>query len=247
MIKLQKSDLQSFISKYYLNGSTEAVKWKISDESFSTTFMTADKQLIGRLSTEKISADHDMDLGVYNTANLLKIMTALKGDINMTIQEIGDKAVSIHLSDDNVNSSYMLADLQVIQSVPELSRTPDWDVTIQVNSEFVETFIKAKNALPDSENFVVQRKDNITKVIVNYSTISTNRIEFEVDGSEGPDIEPIGFSANLFKEVLVANKPSGDNTFELKVSGQGLAQITFDRADSLECLADYYLVKMQIG
>ena len=54
------------------------------------------------------------------------------------------------------------------------------------------------------------------------------------------DIENMSFNANIFKEVLSANKECESATFE--VSSEGLSRITF-KIDDYE--STYYLVSVQ--
>jgi hypothetical protein len=136
----------------------------------------------------------------------------------------------------------MLADLSVIRQVPELKQLPDWNVMVTLNKEFVNRYIKAKNALPEAENFGIACTNGKVEFIMNYSSINTNRIKFEADceGETCKDMSVICFSSNLFKEILQANRDA--DTATLEVSGAGLARVTF-KSQTYESL--YYLVQLQ--
>ena len=82
--------------------------------------------------------------------------------------------------------------------------------------------------------------NNKGSIILGYSNINTNRIKIDVDCTCDSDIEPISFSANFLKEILVANKEAKDAT--LKISSDGLAHISFE-VDGYK--SDYYLVQIQ--
>ena len=47
----------------------------------------------------------------------------------------------------------MLAELSVIPSVPDLKTLPAFDVQIKLDQTFISTFIRAKGALSDENNF----------------------------------------------------------------------------------------------
>ena len=73
-------------------------------------------------------------------------------------------------------------------------------------NEFVNKFIKAKNALPDAKNFAVQVQNGKIKFIINYTTINSDNVTFEIDGGNQMHLDAICFSADKLKEVLTANK-----------------------------------------
>ena len=47
---ISKNKLQSIISKYYLGGKVESVKWKVKNGKLDIDFMAPTKDMIGRLS-----------------------------------------------------------------------------------------------------------------------------------------------------------------------------------------------------
>ena len=110
---------------------------------------------------------------------------------------------------------------------------------IDVNEEFINKYIKAKNALPDAKNFAVQVKNGVIKFIINYTTINADNISFEIGNTPVGDMEPICFSADKLKEVLVANK--GDMG-TMHISPDGLTRVDFTGADFD---SSYWLVQLQ--
>ena len=52
---ITKNKLQSIISKYYLGGKVESVKWKVKDGKLNIDFMAPTKDMIGRLSCNSFS------------------------------------------------------------------------------------------------------------------------------------------------------------------------------------------------
>ena len=237
---MKKTELLNFINRYYLAGATTSVKWKSNDGAVMTDFITDDQNVIGTVSTNLDLGSNE--LGVYATPTLTKMLSAVGDDINVKVNNIDSKSVSIDIDDSDVDMKFMLADLSVIRQVPELKQLPDWNVKLTLSKEFTGKFIKAKNAIPDSENFGVACKDGEAEIIMNYSSINTNRIKFSVqcDKENCDDMSTVCFSSNLFKEILQANKDA--DTATLEVSAAGLARAVFT---SQSYTSTYYLVQLQ--
>jgi hypothetical protein len=236
---MKKTDLLNFISRYHLAGATTSVKWNGSNGSTETKFITDDQNVIGSVTSKNIDLGN-CELGVYATPQLTKMLSAVNDDLDVSVNNSNGTAVSIDISDKEVDMTFMLADLSVIRQVPELKQLPNWNAEITVDKDFVNRFIKAKNALPESENFGVTVKSGKIEFIVNYSSINTNRIKFEVANSSAKDMDVICFSSNLFKEILQANKDA--DTGKLEVSAAGLARVSFT---SQTYTSTYYLVQLQ--
>jgi len=79
-----------------------------------------------------------------------------------------------------------------------------------------------------------------TEVVIGYSSIATNRVAVPVENQTDNTIDNISFNANLFKDVLEANKEC--ESAVLEVSSEGLARIKFNVNDYE---STYYLVAVQ--
>jgi len=133
-----------------------------------------------------------------------------------------------------------LSDKSVINQPPALKQLPDFQVSIKVESNFIQRFISGKSALPDTDTFTVITDDDGVKLVIGYSSINTNRVTIPVETTGSSNIENVSFNANLFKDVLVANKECESATLE--VSEQGLSKINF-KVDDYD--VTYYLVAVQ--
>ena len=109
-----------------------------------------------------------------------------------------------------------------------------------MDSNFIQRFISGKSALPDTDTFTVITDDDGVKLVIGYSSINTNRVTIPVETTEHSNIENVSFNANLFKDVLVANKECESATLE--VSEGGLSRINF-KVDDYD--VTYYLVAVQ--
>ena len=233
---MNKHSLKRFIDKYHLGGNCSSVVINSKGDKLSTRFITGDKNLLGELHMTGWNFD-EADLGVYNTEQLVKLLSVLSENISMNLTKAGDKAVSLKISDTKSDVNYMLSDLSVITTPPNLKSIPDFEVKIKVDKTFMNKFIAGKGALADTDNFTVITADDGVKVVIGYAEINTNRVTLPVETESYDKIENVSFSANLFRDVLVANKECESATLE--VSSGGLARINF-KIDEYD--ATYYLV-----
>ena len=236
---MNKYVLTRFISKYNLNGNVSSVVINSKDDTLSTRFITGDKSLLGELKLDNWTFE-DANLGVYDTEQLSKLLDVLSDDIEIKLKSFETKAVALEVSDDYAKINYMLSDLSVINQPPELKQLPEFQVKIKVDTKFITKFIAGKGALPETDTFTVITDDDNVKVVIGYSAINTNRVTLPVETETFEDINRVSFNANLFKEVLSANKEC--ESALLEVSEQGLSRISFN-VDDYSVV--YYLVAVQ--
>lgn len=235
---MEKSKLQSFINRYYLAGNCEAVILKENETGVGCELIDQDQTVVGKLQW-KTTPFMKGSLGINHTGALTKMLGAVGENIDIQVQETGGKNYAMKISEGSTKLTFMLADTTVIPAVPTINSEPDYLVDINVDDDFISKFIKAKNALPDAKNFAVQVKGGKIVFVINYTTINADNISFEIGNTTVTDMEPICFSADKLKEVLIANK--GDMG-TLHVSPDGLARIDFTGADFQ---SSYWLVQLQ--
>ena len=234
---MEKSKLQSFINRYYLAGNCEAVTVKSNGQSVNCELIDADQTVVGKIKW-KTNPFMEGELGINHTGALTRMLSAVGEDIDIEVQETAGKNYAMKIQEGSTTMTFMLADTTVIPAVPSINAEPEYIVTIDVDDDFIDKFIKAKNALPDAKNFAVQVQNGKIKFIINYTTINADNVTFDLDGGSEP-MEPICFSADKLKEVLTANK--GD-VGEMHISPDGLARIDFTGADFD---SNYWLVQLQ--
>ena len=237
---MQKSKLDRFISKYNLGGNVNSVKWKSNGSILSTSFVTPDKSLLGNVKVDKFSFD-SAELGIYQTDQLKSLIGVLGDDISLNLTSAGDRAVSLKVKNGAISIDYVLSDLSVIPDPPALKRLPEFGTTIKLDTKFINTFVKGKAALSDIDTFtILNGKSGGVEVVIGYSSTNTNRVNIPVETTSSDLNKPISFNANLFKEVLVANKEC--TSAVLEVSNDGLARVNF-KVDDYD--STYYVVAMQ--
>ena len=235
---MDKSKLVKFINKYYLGGNVNSVAINSDGNGLSTRFVSGDKSLLGEVKLKNYSIT-EADFGVYQTDALLKMLSVLDNDVSIDLVKAEEKAISLDAKDSGAKVRYMLSDLSVINTPPQLKQIPEFELLLNVDKTFVSKFISGKGALPDTESFTIVSGDK-PEVIIGYSSIATNRVAVPVENQTDNTIDNISFNANLFKDVLEANKEC--EAAVLEVSSEGLARITFNFSDYE---STYYLVAVQ--
>jgi hypothetical protein len=232
---MTKSKFDGFINRYSLGGEIESVLVKSDSKSLAVSFISDDKTLLGNVSVDDVSLPEG-DFGIYTTSMLKQFLSVL--DENITVStSVG----SLQFSDAKTKVNYMLAAESVIPQVPKLKELPEFNVEIKLDADFINKFIKSKNAIGnDSDSFTFISKGGKSEVILGYSTQNTNRISITVDAEVDGDVEHISFSSTYLKQILTVNKDS--NSSVMKISSKGLMHMTFTD-DIYNC--EYFLVELK--
>ena len=236
---MNKIVLDTFIQKYNLGGNVNSVKWESDGNTLSTRFISPDKSLLGELTLAKQSLP-EFEVGVYDTLLLSRMLGTLSDNIDFTLTQVDNTPVAFHFSDSIISADYVLAAIGVIPDVPELKNVPEFNTLVNIDAQFISSFIRGKSALADIEHFAVNPIDGGLEFVIGYSDINSNRISIKIQSGAVAMTEPIVFNANLFKEVLSANKECSKAT--LQISDKGLAHIEFNVDDFN---VKYWLVSQQ--
>lgn len=235
---MNKSVFIDFISKYNV-AKSEAVSWKANDNKLTTRFISGDKSMIGEVTILNFDLPdiNDVEIGIHGTTKLLKLFDVLNDEINVTLNKINDKPVSLKLSDNKSKINYALSDLAVIPVVPQFKYIPSqFQIAIKINPDFIYTFLKAKSALPDVDTFAINSTKKGCKIIIGQTDINSNTITFNVDTEYTDDIDEKHFNSDIFYNILSANKALSATFL---ISKEGLGVIEFDTENYN---AKYYLV-----
>jgi hypothetical protein len=237
---MEKSKLEKFISKYNLGGSCESVTLTSDGDSLSVRTISTDKNVLVEITAEQIRFPKG-EFGVYDTKKFRSILGVLDESITVDASVVNDKMTGLNLTDNSTKATFVLADSTVIPAVPELKKLPPMDFTIVLDDKFINTFVKAKGALNDVETFAVMSSgdNNTAEVVIGHSSNNTNRISITVETDVAAKMSPISFSANYFREILVANKEVNNGT--LRISSKGLSVAKFDANGYT---STYYLVQI---
>ena len=237
---MNKIVLDTFIQKYNLGGNVNSVKWESSGDTLSTRFISPDKSLLGELTLTK-QALPEFEVGVYDTPLLSKMLGTLADKVDFSLTEVDNTPVAFKISDSIMTSDYVLAAIGVIPDVPELKNIPEFSTLVNIDSQFINSFIRGKGALADVETFAINPVDGGVEFVIGYSDINSNRISIKVQSGAVNMTDSIVFNANLFKELLSVNKECSKAT--LQISDKGLAHIEFNVDDFN---VKYWLVSQQV-
>jgi hypothetical protein len=231
---MEKQKLDGFINRYNLGGEVESVMVKSDGVNLSVKMISDDKTLLGDVSVSGAEFPEG-EFGIYTTSQLKGLLTVL--DSTIKVEEVTG---ALKFSDKGTKMQYMLAAPSVIPAVPDLKALPPFNVTVTLDDEFVNKFIKSKGALADADTFTFTSKNGVSEIILGYSSINSNRISITVDAQVEGDVDPIQFSAKYLKAILMSNK--GSNTSSLEISSQGLSKLVFTDGDYA---SNYYLVEIK--
>jgi len=237
---MNKITLDTFIQKYNLGGSINSVKWESTGDTLSTRFISPDKSLLGELTLSKQTLP-EFEVGVYDTPLLSKMIGTLADKVDFSLTEVDNMPVAFKLSDSIMKADYVLAAIGVIPDVPALKNTPEFNTIVNIDSQFINSFIRGKGALGDVDTFAINPVDGGVEFVIGYSDINSNRISIKAKSDAVNMKDSIVFNANLFKELLNANKECSKAT--LQISDKGLAHIEFNVDDFN---VKYWLVSQQV-
>jgi hypothetical protein len=245
---MKKEEILDFINRYHLGGKIESAAWTFENGAVTTKFRSGDKSFMGMVTKDKFGYDEDCQIGILTTGQLIKLLGILESEFefgfNKHKADDEEKIVSMKLVNGRTRINYMLADLTVIPKAKGLKADPDYNLTVNIDNDFIELFIKGKGALPDTKSFTLVKNSKTDKyeVVIGYSSTNANSVYIPVD-VENVDREldrPISFSAEYFKEILSANK--GADEFKFTVSEQGISHTVVKAGDYS---IDYYLAEVQ--
>ncbi len=237
---MNKIVLDTFIQKYNLGGNVNSVKWESSGDTLSTRFISPDKSLLGELTLVKQSLP-EFEVGVYDTPLLSKMLDTLSDSVDFSLTEVDNTPVAFKIEDSIMTADYVLAAIGVIPDVPELKNVPEFTTLVNIDSQFINSFIRGKGALADVDTFAINPVDGGVEFVIGYSDINSNRISIKAQSGAVNMTDSIVFNANLFKELLNVNKECSKAT--LQISDKGLAYIEFNVDDFN---VKYWLVSQQV-
>lgn len=244
---MKKQLLETFIKKYSLNGIIDSVKWTVdpTKKTLTTNAITEEKNVLVSVEISNFDAlTENCDLGVYETSRLSKMLSVLSDSVNLALNKKDDKITSVNLSDDQTAVQFITSDLSVIPVAPNLKKLPEFTIEIELDSDFVGRFVKAKAALPEVDTFtLLMNKKKKLEMVLGYSNLNSNRITLGVTAKAGKDVvdRNLSFNARYFKEILASNGDCANAV--LRVSNSGLSTVEFK---STEFTSTYYMVEVKM-
>lgn len=241
---MERKKLEQFISKYNLGGLSSQAIINYTGEQLLTKFKTDQNDLFGMVAVKDIKIDgaDETSFGVFNTDLIRKVLSAMQSEINLSFDIEHDMPTSLNISDNVMSSRLLLADLDVIDSPPSINELPEFEAMLPINTIFIDRFIKARNALPDSTTVSFIVENDSVDIVFNYSeNHNTDKISMNMELSNSVSNKfTMTFNVDVIKEVLTANKDCQSGV--LKLSSAGLSEYTFTGENFK---TKYYIVMLQ--
>ena len=242
---INKQRLQSIISKYYLNGLTQSVKWVTNNGELDICFVSDNKDLAGDVKCKK-SPVEDSELAIFDTAQLNKLISVTNGDLLLTLEKNHKVYSKLYIEDSSFNVAYNLADSLLIPKRGTINFPKVYDVVIDLNPEVVDNLIKAKNALSGISDMMIttiEDEDKGKVVECSFGDISnySNKIRYTITEkiTIKKDIK-LPFNSDLFKDILNSNKDLESG--KISISEEGFMKLEFSTEDINSV---YYMVRKE--
>ena len=242
---INKSKLQSIISKYYLNGLVQSVRWLTESGKLSISFVSENKDICGDLICDSSPVENS-EIAIFDTAQLNKLISVTNGELLLTLEKQHKIFSKMHIQDMSFNVAYSLADTLLVPKRGVIEFPNNYDVVIDLNSEIVNSFIKAKSALTDINDVLISTEEDPDKgKVVEFAfgdlNNFSNKIKYIID--ENVEIKnelKLPFNSDSFKNILSANKDLESG--KLSLTEDGFMKLEFQSED-IKTL--YYLVRKE--
>ena len=237
---VNKATLTSVISKYYLNGLNNQVKWRIKDNQL--TVYAGSNGRVCKVIHNNFNLE-DAELGVFDTHKLSKLISITSGELSITLEKIKAVYTKMHVADLNFDLTYSLADILILGKNTYYEDPEEFEIQIDLVREDIDHLIKAKSALADVNNMLITTTTdmdgtNICEIIFGDNTGFSNKITYQLRGNISKGDIQIPFDSDIFKDILSANKDMESGT--LKISEVGMLKANFTTA---ETESEYFIAR----
>jgi hypothetical protein len=226
---INKNQLQSFISRYYLNGLVESVIWNIDNNNISCNFHSPNKEMIGNILLSNIKLKNTQ-LGINNTSQLIKLISILEEEFKIDILTEKNIANKLIINDNIYKLSFSLADTILIPKSGTVNNEITYQGDIILDSQNINNIIKAKNAVGENNDLTLITEQDIGGMsfllfIFGGNNEYTNKIQlkFPIVNNKFFEYKKI-YDSNILLEILKNNKSS---TANIKINVDGIIKINF--------------------
>jgi hypothetical protein len=243
---INKSELQSIISKYYLGGLVESVRWITEDNQLNISFDSPNREMKGKITHKDFPLDNS-EIGITDTNKLTKLLAITSGLIQIKLESTHKVFTKLTFEDSNYTLEYPLGDIQhnIFKKPIGVEDNFQFEINCELTNEILDNIIKAKSALDSSHVIFNVGKnfdgDQVLELIFGENSSHSNKITYIIPNiilSESTLNFSIPFNSDLLKIVLGANK--GFTGASLSLNTQGLLKLYFE-SDNIESV--YYLVR----
>jgi hypothetical protein len=245
---INKLDLQSIISKYYLNGLNEAVRWGIKDNKLTIKFTSPDRSMIGVVTCDKFELE-DSSIGISNTSQLNKLLAITNGYLNLEYQKQHKLITKLIVADNQFTLNYALADTMIIPKAGEYIGDEQYNIEATLDNESINAIVKAKSALADTDTvvfkpFINDDGDLQLEMLFGGNIEYSNKVSFylpDITTKDLPNEFKAHYNSNLIKEIMYCNKDVSHCVMGINLDG--IMKLAFD---SGSIKSEYYLVAKEL-
>jgi len=240
---ISKTFLQSIISKYYMEGLIESVKWIVNDNNLYINCVSPNKNLVGNIHVKNFNL-MDSEFGIYDTTKLNKLISVINKDLDINLNKVGKTYTKLLLSDSQFSINYSLANLKMIDKIPDIEE-PNYDIEINLENDDIISMIRAKTALIDANTVIIQphineQGENHIEMIFGNNDEYSNKISYYLTQiiSNTPKHYKVNYNSDVIKSVMNANKES--SRAKMYINLEGLMKIEFDNG---EIKSKYFIIQ----
>lgn len=249
---MQKTDLTSFIAKYFLAGACKDARWEIADKNLYVDFMTDEGALLGTV-VGNVDLEDNV-LAVMDAKRLTDILNALGDEVTGQYEKSNDKTLGITFSDGKSKAYFKAGEMSRItdpngrianyrERGRQLSRPPAIALALKLEKEDVTRLLAAKRALNESKVVGLVRKADAVNFVVNFTQRNENNFTIPVNAEiiDGSAPTTFGYQIDLLASILTVN--SDFRTSSIKVTNGGMMILAFVGEDYT---STYYLNPLDI-
>lgn len=241
---INKLDLVSIISKYYLNGMNESVKWEIQNNKLTIKFTSPDKTMIGVVTYDNFELE-DSIVGISNTTQLNKLLAITNGPLSLDFIKQHKFITKLIIADNQFTLNYALADTMIIPKAGEYIGDGVYNIEATLDNESIGAIVKAKSALADTDTVVFKPYINADnelqlEMLFGGNIEHSNKVSFYLPNiitTNLPKDFKTNYDSNLIKEIMYCNKDMPTGTMGINLDG--IMKISFG---SGKLKSEYYVV-----
>ena len=245
---INKLDLVSTISKYYLNGMIEAVKWEIKDNKLTIRFNAPDKSMVGSVTYEGFELE-DSEIGISNTTQLNKLLAITNGYLSLEYLKQHKLITKLIIADNQFTLNYALADTMIIPKAGNYVGDGQYNIEANLDNESINAIVRAKSALAETDTVVFKPFTNADselqlEMLFGGNIEYSNKISFylpDITVNNLPNDFKVHYNSNLIKEVMYCNKDVANCTMGINLDG--VMRLHFDNG---KIQSEYYLVAKEL-
>jgi hypothetical protein len=245
---INKADLVSIISKYYLNGMNERVKWDIQDNKLTIKFNSPDNSMIGTVTCDNFELE-DSQVAISNTSQLLKLLAITNGYLELSYIKQHKLITKLIVADIQFTLNYALADNMIIPKAGEYIGDGVYNIEATLDNESINAIIKAKSALADTDTvvfkpFINADSDLQLEMLFGGNIEYSNKVSFylpDITTNNLPNEFKAHYNSNLIKEIMYCNKDVANCVMGINL--EGIMRLAFDNGS---IKSEYYVIAKEL-